>query len=406
MVVIESAGLSDVGRKRKINEDALLREDELRLYLVADGMGGHKGGEVASRLVVQIVGETLRRLAVGKRLASGDLIRQIGASIQTANRVIHRYSKENLDLQGMGSTLSAVMFSGRTMIAANVGDSPIYLIRGDLVEVLSTAHTYLAEYANAALAESTPLEAEKYRHVITRSIGSREEVTPDIHEIPCAAGDILVICSDGLSDHVDPGEIVQVVHSGGPGLACRLLVDMANERGGSDNITVVVVKVLGVLSEEAEEGAGGGSDAVGLETERAAAVGGGAASPGGDGAPEALQPQPEPEPEPGAAAAAAAPAPPATRGSAVPIYVEYDSEDLSNKTLALEISLRGVLVETFDPLAAGQEIQLTLSDAAVRRTVMVAAQVAARSGRRVAFRFNPLSPELQTQILALKGGER
>jgi protein phosphatase len=377
MVVIESAGLSDVGRKRKINEDALLREDELKLYLVADGMGGHKGGEVASRLVVQIVGETLRRHAAGRRATNTELIRQLGSSIQMANRVINRHSQQNPALQGMGSTLSAVMFSGRSMIAANVGDSPIYLIRGDFVEVISVAHTYMAEYATASHPDNAP-PAEKYRHVITRSIGSREEVAPDIHEIPCAAGDILVICSDGLSDLVDPGEIVQVVHSGSPGLACRLLVDMANERGGTDNVTVVVVKVLGVLPDE---------------------VVAGAEEPG-------RQPlTPPPAVADHEVSVPALPRELTTRGSDTAIFVEYDTEEISNKTLALEISPRGVLVETLDPLATGQELQLTLSDAAAHRSVMVNAQVAARSGRRVAFRFHPLSAELAGQIAGLQKGK-
>jgi protein phosphatase len=376
MVVIESAGLSDVGRKRKINEDALLREDELKLYLVADGMGGHKGGEVASRLVVQIVGETLRRHAAGRQATNTELIRQLGSSIQMANRVINRHSQQNPALQGMGSTLSAVMFSGRSMIAANVGDSPIYLIRGDFVEVISVAHTYMAEYATALHPDNAPPPAEKYRHVITRSIGSREDVAPDIHEIPCAAGDILVICSDGLSDLVDPGEIVQVVHSGSPGLACRLLVDMANERGGTDNITVVVVKVLGVLPD----------DVVGAEGRDRQPL----TPPPADSGQEAPLP--------------AVPRVLSTRGSDTAIFVEYDTEELSNKTIALEISPRGVLVETLDPLATGQELQLTLSDAAARRSVMVNAQVAARSGRRVAFRFHPHSAELAGQIAGLQKG--
>ncbi len=382
MVVIESAGLSDVGRKRKTNEDALLREDELKLYIVADGMGGHKGGEVASRLVVKIVGDTLRRQVPGARATTAELIRQLGASIQMANRVIHRHSQQNPTLQGMGSTLSAVLFSGRSTIAANVGDSPIYLIRGGLVEVLSTAHTYMAEYATSTHPDSAPPPPEKFRHVITRSIGSREEVAPDIHEIPSAAGDILVVCSDGLSDLVDPGEIVQVVHSGSPGLACRLLVDMANERGGSDNITVVVIKVLSVLPDETT---------------------GTAAAPGGQAGP--LSPTDAAQGVPNARPPCAAPPPSprqvSTRGSATAIFVEYDTEETSNKTLALEISLRGVLVETLDPLAAGQVVQLTLSDVSVCRSVTVGAQVAARSGRRVAFRFQPLSAEQAEQISAL-----
>ena len=250
MIVIESAGITDRGKKRQGNEDALFLEDSLGFYVVADGMGGHLAGEVASRLVVETIGdyikscqentdnenpiycdETLSKEA--NRLLTG---------IHLSNKAVHEAARDNSSCRGMGSTVSAVYFTDGTLIAANVGDSPIYLIRDGQVKLLSVPHTVLAEQA-ALNPENADRLGIEFRHVLTRAMGTEESVQADIFEIQCFKNDTLVISSDGLSDKASPEEILTLVNGNGSDAACRKLVDLANERGGDDNITAIVLKV-------------------------------------------------------------------------------------------------------------------------------------------------------------------
>ena len=250
MIVIESAGITDRGKKRPGNEDSLFLEDSLGLYVIADGMGGHLAGEVASRLVVETIGdyiksckenadnenpiycdETLSKEA--NRLLSG---------IYLSNKVVHEAARDNSSYRGMGSTVSVVYFTDGTLIAANVGDSPIYLIRDGQIKLLSVPHTVIAEQAALNPGNADKLGIE-FRHVLTRAVGTDETVQADIFEIQCFKNDILVISSDGLSDKASPEEILTLVNSNGSDAACRRLVDLANERGGDDNVTAIVLKV-------------------------------------------------------------------------------------------------------------------------------------------------------------------
>jgi len=142
----------------------------------------------------------------------------------------------------MGSTLAAVQFINNTFIAANVGDSPIYLIHEKSIETLSVPHTLMAEQKDFS-PEDQALFGPELQHMLTRGMGVENTVKPDIFESPCFSGDRLVVCSDGLSNKVQPEEILDVVLSKSTPNACQTLVDMANLRGGDDNITVVVLQV-------------------------------------------------------------------------------------------------------------------------------------------------------------------
>ncbi|MGD9302350.1 MAG: protein phosphatase 2C domain-containing protein [Desulfobacterales bacterium] len=250
MIVIESAGITDRGKKRQANEDSLFLEDTLGLYAVADGMGGHLAGEVASKLVVETIGDYIKNsqentdpenpIYFDETLSKEANL--LLAGIQLSNKVVHEAARSNSSYRGMGSTVSAVYFTDGTLIAANVGDSPIYLIRDGNVKLLSVPHTVLAEQAalNPENAEKLGLE---FRHVLTRAMGTEESVKADIYEIQCFKDDVLVISSDGLSDKASPDEIQKLVDGNGSDAACRRLVDLANERGGDDNITAIVLKV-------------------------------------------------------------------------------------------------------------------------------------------------------------------
>jgi protein phosphatase len=225
-------------------------EDSLGLYVVADGMGGHLAGEVASRLVVDTIGDYIKNRPEStdsEKPINGDENLSLEANrllsgIHLSNKVIHEAARGNSSYRGMGSTVSAVYFTDGTFIAANVGDSPIYLIRDGHINLLSVPHTVIAEQT-ALDPENAARLGMEFRHVLTRAMGTEESVKADIYEIQCFKDDILVISSDGLSDKASPEEIQQLVDGNGSDAACRRLVDLANDRGGDDNITAIVLKV-------------------------------------------------------------------------------------------------------------------------------------------------------------------
>jgi len=250
MVLVESAGITDRGIKRQENEDALFLDDSMGLYMVADGMGGHQAGEIASKLVVETISEYIKESAdVGSAddLDDSDNTLSTEANrllrgIRLSNQVVHEASLRNNSYRGMGSTVSAVYFANGTIIAANVGDSPIYLIRDGEIKLLSVPHTVLAEQT-ALDPENAERFGMEFRHVLTRAMGTEESVKVDIYEIQCFKDDMLVISSDGLSDKARPEEIFQLVNQHKLNVACQRLVELANERGGDDNITAIVLKV-------------------------------------------------------------------------------------------------------------------------------------------------------------------
>jgi len=250
MVFIESAGKTDVGKKRKSNEDALFLDKGTNLYLVADGMGGHLAGEVASSMVIDVICDHIRRpfkSNMFEESADHDEILSAEAttllnSIYLANHKVYTASCSQKSLHGMGSTVSAVYFSDNTFIVANVGDSPIYLVHKGHIELVSVPHTVKAEL-EALNPERTVQPESSFGHMLTRGIGIEKTVKADICECQCFKGDIIVICSDGLSNKVSSEEILHVASRQNPDKACQILVDMANDRGGDDNITVIVIKV-------------------------------------------------------------------------------------------------------------------------------------------------------------------
>jgi serine/threonine protein phosphatase PrpC len=256
MAKIESAGISDIGKRRKQNEDSFFLDDRMGLYVVADGMGGHKAGEVASKLVVETIRDYIRQGQSDDRVEEltdidANLSKQAGlllAGIQLSNRIVHQTALSNEAYRGMGSTVSAVYFTDNTFVVANVGDSLIYLFRDGEIEQLAVPHTLVAEQS-----ERDPDNAEllwnDFKHVLTRAMGVDEKVKADISEVPFFKNDILVICSDGLTDKSTAEEILELVYNRRPDKACKGLVDLANARGGDDNITAIVLKVTSMGNE-------------------------------------------------------------------------------------------------------------------------------------------------------------
>jgi protein phosphatase len=250
MILTESAGISDVGKKRKGNEDSLFLDDTLGLYVVADGMGGHRAGEIASQLVVKTISEYIQQSKNNGNAEKNNILNktlsreanQLLTGIQLSNEVVHEASLEDEACRGMGSTVSAVYFSNGSFIVANVGDSPIYLIRDGKIKLISVIHTVLAEQTAIDPANAEKLGME-FRHVLTRAMGTERSVKTDIYEIQCFKNDIIVISSDGLSDKASPNEILKLVNQNGLDTACQQLVKLANDRGGDDNVTTIVLKV-------------------------------------------------------------------------------------------------------------------------------------------------------------------
>ena len=244
MITVDSAGLTDIGRRRTTNEDCVFVDDSRGLYVVADGMGGHQAGEVASRLVVAALQEFLHRdqAAASAGEASADRSRAAGrllAGIEWSNRAVYREAAAQPACRGMGSTVAAVYLAEDTLVAANVGDSPIYLVRNGSVDLLSVPHTLQADLAGEPLMAGLG-------HVLTRAVGTHPEVEADLCEINCYRGDVLVLCSDGLSTKASPHEIMSVASGRRPADACRALVELANDRGGEDNVSAIVLHVTGV----------------------------------------------------------------------------------------------------------------------------------------------------------------
>jgi len=249
---VRASGISDVGLKREGNEDSFSTKDSLGLYIVADGMGGHLAGEVASRVAVEMINKSFGRWV--EEETSEDQIfgnpdrsltkrgNYISGSIQLANRVVYEMAVEQEQYHGMGTTAVVLVVTPTLIIAANVGDSRIYMLRDGNIERLSKDHSIVAEQVEMGMMTEEEAETSPLRHVLTRNLGSAENVEPDIFEIEPSNNDRFILCSDGLTDLVSDKEIREMIQNEeNPEKLCRKLIEMALKRGGHDNTTVVSV---------------------------------------------------------------------------------------------------------------------------------------------------------------------
>jgi len=246
-----SAGLTDVGRRRIANEDAFLVDDGLGLYVVADGMGGHAAGEVASHEAVDTVhGMVKRGRDALDAIAAGDLsetavhraIRVIESAVQAATYMVFAIAQNEPEQQGMGTTLSALALVGNHGVTAQVGDSRVYLVRDGRAQALTEDHTLVAWQLKQGIISAEEALVSPHKNVITRAVGSRDYVQVDTGFFDVQPGDTFLLCSDGLHGYLDDDEIPQIIDLGAT-IAVRRFIELANERGGRDNITAVVVEV-------------------------------------------------------------------------------------------------------------------------------------------------------------------
>ncbi len=238
-MILRAAASTHVGLRRRVNEDRYALAPDLGLYLVADGMGGHTAGQVASQLAAESSLRAVETLQAG----SVSLSEKLRHAVDFANREIYSQARMQPELAGMGTTLVCLLAHEGRAALAHVGDSRAYLIRSGRIRQLTDDHSLVGELLRRREISEDAAREHPHRHVLTRALGVRKSVEPDLAEISPQPGDQFVMCSDGLTNHLLDEEIAAAVSSDGDlQAACEALVDLANRRGGEDNTTVVIVR--------------------------------------------------------------------------------------------------------------------------------------------------------------------
>jgi serine/threonine protein phosphatase PrpC len=238
------AGGTDIGRKRKTNQDSICLDHEHQFFAVADGMGGHNGGDIASQLSVKVMPEYFAK--------NSDLDPQalMKNTIQEVNRAILKKAEENPELHGMGTTVSAIHFAGPQLVIGNVGDSRVYMINNSHIYQLTRDHSFVQEKLNLGLYSREEAVKDPQKNVLVRSVGFEQEVQVDVFHYRICKNDLFLLCSDGLHGKVSDGDILHIVKKNIPDPArCTLpqieaavkeLIQQANDNGGQDNISVII----------------------------------------------------------------------------------------------------------------------------------------------------------------------
>lgn len=269
---IKAFGLTDVGRKRKHNEDAYSLDVEEGLFIVADGMGGHAAGEVASKITVETISEFIaatrqKEEATWPFKYNHQLhfnSNRLAVAIEKANERVMAAVAAQPWLKGMGTTVVAGLLNEKILSLAHVGDSRAYLFRDGQLSRLTDDHSWVHEQVAAGILTEEEAKSHPLKNVVTRALGGGPSVSPDLQELAFSSGDLFLFCSDGLTTMLTDEELREALErQEDPQTLCRELVDSANEKGGVDNITVVAVRVPPKApsdsgTPEAEEAAGAG----------------------------------------------------------------------------------------------------------------------------------------------------
>jgi protein phosphatase len=241
---LESYAITDIGQKRQLNQDFIYLSDMPvgnlpNVFIVADGMGGHNAGDYASRYAVQTVVDEI----------SGSFeknpVKIIGKAIDKANTLIRERARENASLTGMGTTIVVATCVGRYLEVANVGDSRLYVVNQDAIEQVTQDHSLVEEMVRMGGIDRASARNHPDKNIITRALGARDYVEADFFTREMQEGDMVLLCSDGLTNMVDDERIHQILTGGGR-LKDRVekLVETANQNGGKDNISVIVIEPL------------------------------------------------------------------------------------------------------------------------------------------------------------------
>jgi PPM family protein phosphatase len=244
--------VSDVGRKRKGNEDSLFVNPEQHLFVVADGMGGHAAGEIASKVAVESINEFVCLTGGDEEITwpfgldenisyDGNRLK---TAIRYANRKVLEATKEKSEYEGMATTVAAVLVDGDTANLGHVGDSRVYLVRDGEITQLTSDHSWVNEQIQSGVISPDQARTHPLRNVVTRALGGKPDLQVDMQQHKAKAGDILLLCSDGLTTMIPDEDIVRVVREadGDVEKAAQALVASANAKGGEDNITVLLIR--------------------------------------------------------------------------------------------------------------------------------------------------------------------
>jgi protein phosphatase len=245
-VQLSVAAGTDVGRIRAGNEDSLYADADAErgLFIVADGMGGHAAGEVASEMAVQTVA---RELAEIRDLAGPAPLVKMAEALKESNRVIYERTIVEADKQGMGTTASCILMGTGRWIIGHIGDSRVYLLRDGVFRQVTKDHSYVQEQVDAGFLTPEQARYHPYSNVITRCVGANAAVEADVLQGELQNGDLFLVCSDGLTGMVEDPQLRKILETRGtPGRMVDAMITEANRRGGLDNITAIVVQVVSV----------------------------------------------------------------------------------------------------------------------------------------------------------------
>jgi protein phosphatase len=259
---------TDQGRVRGNNEDAYVFDDLTGLAVLADGMGGYNAGEVASQMACAGIRREMLHWfhsdGSGEEITPDDIAKALARSVAQANADVLKAARGNSAYTGMGTTLVAGVFHGQELVLGHVGDSRCYRLRGDEFTQITKDHSLLQEQIDAGLVTPEQAATATYRNLVTRAVGVDAAVMLEVHEHLVEPNDLYLICSDGLSDMVSDAEMAKILQSpssqsGGLEQRAKALIDKANERGGRDNITVVLAQAHELRREQGAAGLGTGA---------------------------------------------------------------------------------------------------------------------------------------------------
>ena len=251
---IEFAAVTDIGKIREKNEDNVLISSDLGLGAVADGMGGHSAGEIASNIAVSVLAETVRKVNSQQLKIPDNFLpklapveRKLLMAANLANAAIYSTAQSSDIYRMMGTTLTGVLFDKDCATAVHVGDSRLYLFRDDKIIQITTDHSLATEHVRRGLLTRAEADRSKIQNVLTRAMGIKKNIEFDLLKFPVKAGDVLLLCSDGLYKGLSEKEMAQLLKKGHDMpivKLCKQLVRISNENDGQDNISAVLIKIL------------------------------------------------------------------------------------------------------------------------------------------------------------------
>ena len=242
--MIKAYGKSDVGMAREMNQDYYYISDdqnEVKLYILADGMGGYKGGEIASKLAVTCARNYIENNIKETPKDKESLIQLVGSSVEYANMVVYEKSKEDSELEGMGTTLEICLVYNNRAFIAHVGDSRIYRIRKEFMRKLTKDHSYVQKLVEDGTITKEEADRHPKKNMLMKALGCNAFVEPDVTIKGFLKGDTIIICSDGLTNMLTQDEIYNIATSKFE-YAPSDLIEKANKKGGYDNITVIIIR--------------------------------------------------------------------------------------------------------------------------------------------------------------------